>query len=159
MQLMEKGVVSVETTTADGEKKRETAQTNATRNTEHQSQLRTPPAPFLPPSTKKYTLVLDLDETLVHYEDNGVIGQFYLRPYAQDFIEEMANHYELVIFTAALQDYADWIIDRLDSNKRITHRLYRQHTSSNSSNGHLKVLFPDGRTFQSWEETFRKLSS
>lgn len=73
----------------------------------------------------KFTLVLDLDETLVHYEDNGVTGQFFLRPFAQEFIEEMANYYELVIFTAALQDYADWILNRLDTMKVIGHRLYR----------------------------------
>jgi len=43
-------------------------------------------APFLPPiaSNKKYTLVLDLDETLVHYfeERNTVL----IRPYATQFL-------------------------------------------------------------------------
>lgn len=44
-------------------------------------------APFLPPLTgdKVYTLVLDLDETLVHYyeERNTVL----LRPYSSQFLE------------------------------------------------------------------------
>jgi CTD small phosphatase-like protein 2 len=42
---------------------------------------------------------------------------------------ELSKYYELVIFTAALQDYADFILDIIDNNKVITHRLYRQHTT------------------------------
>ena len=125
-----------------GRKQNETPETNATKGNEqatHPHHFGKPDPPFLPSTTKKYTLVMDLDETLVHYEDNGVIGQFYLRPYAQEFIDEMAKHYEVVVFTAALQDYADWIINRLDSNQNITHRLYRQHTSALRGNYHVKV--------------------
>jgi TFIIF-interacting CTD phosphatase-like protein len=73
--------------------------------------------PYLPPqSSPRYTLVLDLDETLIHYIDNNqdpalsqsfgesVIGTFLIRPGAQQFLVEMAKHYEVVIFTAAMQD-------------------------------------------------------
>lgn len=156
-KLITKGVVSVEysqevgndgitpPTTADGTqvgdhqlKKTTPVRPEITGNSR-------PEAPFLPPSTKKYTLVMDLDETLVHYEDNGLVGQFYLRPFAQDFIDEMSKYYEVVIFTAALQDYADWIIDRLDANQNITHRLYRQHTSVTQTNLHVKDLSKLGR--------------
>jgi hypothetical protein len=35
--------------------------------------------------------------------------------------------YELVIFTAATQDYADWVIDQIDPTRLVHHRLYRQH--------------------------------
>jgi CTD small phosphatase-like protein 2 len=40
----------------------------------------------------------------------------------------MSKHFEIVIFTAAMQDYADWVLDQLDTGPWITHRLYRQHT-------------------------------
>ena len=41
----------------------------------------------------------------------------------------MSRYYEIVIFTAASQDYADYILDILDKDKDlISHRLYRQHT-------------------------------
>ena len=40
----------------------------------------------------------------------------------------MANYYEIVIFTAAMQEYADWILDKIDVNNVINYRLYRQHT-------------------------------
>lgn len=141
-------MVSVEYTSDQGRKNHETPETDVTKGQDlvpHPHHYGKPDPPFLPATTKKYTLVMDLDETLVHYEDNGVLGQFYLRPYAQEFIDEMAKYYEVVIFTAALQDYADWIINRLDSNKNITHRLYRQHTSATNGNYHVKDISKLGR--------------
>ena len=68
------------------------------------------PKPYLPPMEKdlkmKYTLVLDLDETLVHFEENEdrTGGQFHIRPYAMEFLTIMAQHYEIVIFTAAMKE-------------------------------------------------------
>ncbi|CAD8044223.1 unnamed protein product [Paramecium primaurelia] len=75
--------------------------------------------------TNKYTLIIDLDETLVHYQE----GQFLVRPFAQQFLKDMSKFYEIVIFTAAQQDYADFILDLIDEDKVISHRLYRQHTT------------------------------
>eukprot|EP00826_Nyctotherus_ovalis_P065819 TRINITY_DN968_c0_g2_i11.p6 TRINITY_DN968_c0_g2~~TRINITY_DN968_c0_g2_i11.p6 ORF type:complete len:110 (-),score=37.82 TRINITY_DN968_c0_g2_i11:238-567(-) len=56
----------------------------------------------------------------------------------------MGRHYEVVIFTAALQDYADWVLDELDANKVISHRLYRQHALPYGSN-YIKDLTRIGR--------------
>ena len=152
-QLIEKQVVSVEYNEGNN-KRKETVETKATRHSEIHNQLIKPEPPFLPQTSKKYTLVLDLDETLVHYEDDGIVGQFYLRPFAPEFIEEMSKYYELVIFTAALQDYADWIIDRLDEKKRISHRLYRQHTSISGNNYHIKVALADAGHLQARQRPF-----
>lgn len=41
----------------------------------------------------------------------------------------MAELYEVVIFTAAMQDYADWVIDSIDKPKHISYRMYRQHAT------------------------------
>ena len=93
------------------------------------------PSPFLkklPPEieTSTYTLVLDLDETLVHFFYTPSGGTFLIRPFCIKFLEEMAKIFEIVIFTAALKDYADSILDVLDPNKiLINYRLYRHHTS------------------------------
>ena len=93
------------------------------------------PSPFLkklPPEieTSTYTLVLDLDETLVHFFYTPSGGTFLIRPFCVQFLEEMAKIFEIVIFTAALKDYADSILDILDPNKiLINYRLYRHHTS------------------------------
>ena len=40
----------------------------------------------------------------------------------------MAKHYEVVIFTAAVKEYSDNILDSIDEKKRIIYRLYREHT-------------------------------
>ena len=66
--------------------------------------LVTPPAPYLPEieSSREYCLVLDLDETLVHYFEVGSEGTFLVRPGCDKFLNEMAEIYEIVIFTAAM---------------------------------------------------------
>ena len=56
----------------------------------------------------------------------------------------MSEAYELVIFTAAMQDYADWVLDQLDTERLISYRLYRQHTSK-QSHVYLKDLSMVGR--------------
>lgn len=37
----------------------------------------------------------------------------------------MSKYYELVIFTAGLKEYADWILDDFDKYRFIRYRLYR----------------------------------
>lgn len=89
------------------------------------------PIPYLPPidsKRHKYTLVLDLDETLVHYVEEDEKAFVQVRPHAEAFITEMGKYFELVIFTAAAEDYADIVINELDKNNYIAHRLYRKHT-------------------------------
>jgi len=66
-----------------------------------------------------YTLVLDLDETLIHFvsnqandddndsnkdeEDEGDNDFFYMvRPFCNKFLTELCKYFELVIFTAAM---------------------------------------------------------
>jgi len=79
----------------------------------------------------KYTLVLDLDETLIHfkidpYDENK--GLLRLRPGIFDFLDSMKKYYELVVFTAATQEYADPILDALEKNTLyFDYRLYRKH--------------------------------
>lgn len=60
--------------------------------------------PFLEPLDGKdiYSLVLDLDETLIHNVEHGNDSFFLVRPGCVDFIQTMAKYYEIVIFTAAL---------------------------------------------------------
>ena len=44
----------------------------------------------------------------------------------------MSQIFEIVIFTAAMKEYADVILDIIDK-KRISHRLYRHHVSKINS--------------------------
>lgn len=84
-------------------------------------------APYLEPQrkgAKKYTLVLDLDETLVHYYEMDNQGKCLIWPGVTEFLTEMNKHFEIVIFTAAMQDYADWVVDQLDPTGLISYWLY-----------------------------------
>ena len=69
----------------------------------------------LPPKAKGidnvYTLVLDLDETLIHYEIDETVdpnvedpGYYLIRPGALRFLNELSDYFEIVIFTAAMPD-------------------------------------------------------
>ncbi|EGR34848.1 hypothetical protein IMG5_000760 [Ichthyophthirius multifiliis] len=74
---------------------------------------------------KPYTLILDLDETLGHF--NQQKQQFVQRPYLQEFLNDLSKFYELIIFTAGIKEYADQTVTEFDKNKLIQHKLYRQH--------------------------------
>mmetsp|Transcript_17687 Transcript_17687/g.17659 ORF Transcript_17687/g.17659 Transcript_17687/m.17659 type:complete len:150 (-) Transcript_17687:149-598(-) len=90
-----------------------------------------PPAPYLPAiQNRSYSLVVDLDETLVHYFEAGADSKLLVRPGCATFLNELKKYYEITIFTAALQDYADWAIDSIDTESAISYRLYRHHTIS-----------------------------
>ena len=93
------------------------------------------PIPYLNKNpSKQYTLVLDLDETLIHFKpnpNNEESGTIKIRPFLMEFLDKIKDYYELVVFTAATQEYADPIINALDPNQKyfdFNHRLYRKHT-------------------------------
>ena len=77
---------------------------------------------------KKFTLVLDLDETLIsfHINEQGK-GILIPRPFLLKFLTEMNKIFELVVFTAGTQEYADPILNIIDKKKFFDKRLYRQH--------------------------------
>ena len=90
-------------------------------------------APYLKnPSVRPFTLVLDLDETIIHFkinEQNETEGVLQVRPGIQEFLTTIGQFYEIVIFTAATQDYADLLIEELEENTfYFDYKLYRQHT-------------------------------
>ena len=70
-------------------------------------------------------MVLDMDETLIHYTEANKNGSLLIRPYCHEFLEEMSKYFELVIFTAAVKEYADSILDSIDKKGLLSYRLYR----------------------------------
>ena len=92
-------------------------------------------SPISPPylknqNTKKYTLVLDLDETLVNFKiKKGREGYVRLRPFLFGFLEEVSQYYELIIFTSATEAYANSVIEAIQHDKKyFDYIFYRQHT-------------------------------
>ena len=93
----------------------------------------------------KKTLVLDLDETLVHSstekpfpnQKNIILNlkiknkpyKIYaiLRPYLDFFLKEMSVYYNLYIFTASLSQYSTALLNILDKNRLIIRSFNREH--------------------------------
>eukprot|EP00696_Hemimastix_kukwesjijk_P014277 gnl/Hemi2/28245_TR9327_c0_g2_i1.p1 gnl/Hemi2/28245_TR9327_c0_g2~~gnl/Hemi2/28245_TR9327_c0_g2_i1.p1 ORF type:complete len:393 (+),score=76.34 gnl/Hemi2/28245_TR9327_c0_g2_i1:111-1289(+) len=114
-----------------------------------------PPLPPLiadPPMDKKL-LILDLDETLVHstyktvlkydlrievYVD-GMSFVFYVlkRPHVDFFLRTVSGWYDVCVFTASLQKYADPVIDQLDRptpSSLVKKRLFRESCVKQNGN-------------------------
>ena len=96
------------------------------------TKFNTLPAPYVrTKNNKEFSLVLDLDETLVHFKDKLDVegsGVLRIRPGVNEFLDEVGKYYELILFTTATQDYADLLIDAIEEDKiYFDHRLYREH--------------------------------
>lgn len=105
-----------------------------------------PPTKVMPNATRKKkstTLVLDLDETLVHSTlDHSADADFTFpvyfnmkehivyvkkRPFLHTFLERVADMFEVVIFTASQSIYAKQLLDILDPDQNvISRRAYRE---------------------------------
>lgn len=129
-----------------------------------------PPRPLVPRRQPSYsssssrsngpvqkTLVIDLDETLIHSLAKGgrmssghmvevklnttvgyggatlgpqhpILYYVHKRPHCDDFLRRVCKWYNLVVFTASVQEYADPVIDWLEQERKyFSGRYYRQH--------------------------------
>ena len=92
----------------------------------------------------KKTLILDLDETLVHSafspfsRESDIILNINIegenktlyvlkRPHIDKFLQELSSLYEIIIFTASISQYANPLLNQLDKNNCIKYRLFREH--------------------------------
>ena len=97
-------------------------------------------------STTRKTLILDLDETLIHAERTRPSGpieielmlrsetddsmtSFFVRkrPHVNAFLRIVSNWYRVVVFTASLRRYADPLIDALDRDGVVKERYFREN--------------------------------
>lgn len=125
--------------------------------------------PLLPPKDRsmanRHTLVLDLDETLVHSSFKpvpmtdmliditleGQVHQVYVkkRPYVDEFLARMTELFEVVVLTASLDVYADPVLDELDYDGYwVHHRLFRD-SCANLNGSYIKDLSYLGRPLNS----------
>ena len=99
------------------------------------------------PTNKRYTLILDLDETLIHVKSLNIKNNsnynsylynynnfnqkiIHLRPGLFSFLNSVKPFYEIITFSCASKIYADHILKKIETNQKyFDHNLYRQHTT------------------------------
>ena len=110
------------------------------------------------PNLDKKTIVFDLDETLIHCNENTNIpydvklpikfptgevieAGINIRPYTKELLRELSKNFEVMVFTASHSCYANVVLDYLDpENKYIHHRLYREHCYGTAEGMYVKDL-------------------
>ena len=106
----------------------------------------------------KYTLILDLDETLIYCNDNlglphdvalkirfptgeKVEAGVNVRPYATELLRELGQLCEIIVFTASHECYANVVLDHLDPKRElVSHRLFRSHCWQTGEGVYIKDL-------------------
>ncbi|KAI6047227.1 NIF-domain-containing protein [Pisolithus marmoratus] len=129
------------------------------------SRVPTPTTAHKTPFHLPKTLVLDLDETLIHSTSKpvshssgplGLLGlgrrnkghtvevvvggrhalyHVYKRPFVDYFLRKVSGWYTLVVFTASMQEYADPVIDWLDAGRGILARRFFRESCTLLPNG------------------------
>ncbi|KAI7883626.1 NIF-domain-containing protein [Lichtheimia hyalospora FSU 10163] len=105
------------------------------RYTEFQKKMHEPmwenllPDPLPEPYNRPYTLVINLDDTLVHSTWDSKHGWRHAkRPGVDYFLAYLSQFFEIVIFTSQTSFNAQPILDSLDPYQYAMYRLYREAT-------------------------------
>eukprot|EP01060_Flectonema_neradi_P029920 TRINITY_DN4249_c0_g2_i1.p1 TRINITY_DN4249_c0_g2~~TRINITY_DN4249_c0_g2_i1.p1 ORF type:complete len:250 (+),score=38.24 TRINITY_DN4249_c0_g2_i1:239-988(+) len=109
------------------------------------SMLHEPTKHMIPPQAKadkgKYTVVFDLDETLIYARE----GPLYARPGLDDLFDTVRDNVEALVWTAGLRAYAQAIIKNIDKQQSIKHCVYRHAKWFTGQAGYRKDLGVLGR--------------
>ncbi|KEG08359.1 nuclear lim interactor-interacting factor [Trypanosoma grayi] len=91
-------------------------------------------------SDKRYTVVLDLDETVVYARE----GPLYARAHLRELLVSIKDDFEVIVWTAGERDYAKNILEEINQDHIIHHLIYR-HKAWYTSDDYTKDLKKLGR--------------
>ncbi len=75
----------------------------------------------------KYTLFIELDETLVHYYEDGNNYFVKVRSGTENFIKTMSEFCEIIIVSTSNKEYTDIIIKNINKEKcYVNHTIYKE---------------------------------
>ena len=97
--------------------------------------------------TKKFCLVLNLNETIIHNMNLPYGDYFFVRPGFFDLIKKIKNNYEIIILTEKEEKYVDDIIKKLNYDNSIDYILYKN-----------KLKYEEGQLIQKLELIGRNLN-
>ncbi|ETO15506.1 hypothetical protein RFI_21858, partial [Reticulomyxa filosa] len=106
--------------------------------------------------SKRKLLVMDLDETMVFstFEEmknpdfvidgmsksGRVKTKVKVRPFLRRFLSECSKKYDIVVFTASGAPYANYVLDKIDVDCVIAHRLFGDSLTKFGDGKYIKVL-------------------
>jgi len=113
----------------------------------------------LPSYSSKYTLILDLDETLIYSQrnisyklkkkENINKKRIIFRPGLREFLKEMKKIFELIIFSSGTVDYVNPIVEIIESDEKFfDFVLYRNHITLDEDGNNVKNLDLIGRNIK-----------
>ena len=89
------------------------------------------PSPFITtPTDKKYTLVLDLDNTLISHNNRNRNNNDMcnLRPGLLSFLNTLKPIYELISYTNESKEYSEQLLKEIESSRKyFDYNLYKEH--------------------------------
>lgn len=106
----------------------------------------------------KLTLILDLDQTLIHCNENLSIPHdvtlkikfptgekidagVNIRSFSRELLKELSQICQIIVFTASHECYANVVLDHLDpKNEYISHRMFRSQCWQTEEGVYIKDL-------------------
>ena len=102
------------------------------------------------PNKKRYTLIMDLNETLISLKyANNIKGLIRVRPFLYEFLDSVGQYYELILFTGSSENYTKSIVEALERKKKYFDFIFYRQYLVKCGDCYLKDLSKIGRPLDS----------
>ena len=105
----------------------------------------------------KYSLILSLNEILIYFDKN--ICSYMIRPGLFEFLKEMKDLYELILFTSNFSNYEEQIIENIQKNNNFFEYILNRKNGIDNANSFIQDLVSLNRNLKQFiiiDTTFNK---